>query len=178
MKWATNLFLFIVFCICLNGCSNFETSMAQTKEPLITEQPTPQKSPPTEQDNDILSNDYTIAGKALDKAILEKDKNTIRVGLKSEFLDIRKKAVETIEEFNDETFVPNLIVVLQENQGLIGGGTETQIQQDNLNKAIISALEHLTKLEFKVSTPLSFEDIEGILKESQEWWKTHHGKDK
>lgn len=178
MKCTTNLFLFIVLCIYLSGCSNLQTSVAQTKEPVITGQSTPQKSPLMEQDNDILSNDYKIAEKALDKAVLEKDKNTIRIGLKSEFLDIRKKVVEIIAEFNDEAFIPNLIIALQENQGLIGGGTETQIFQNDLNKAIISALEHLTKLKFEISEPLSSEDIQKVLKESQAWWKIHQSRDR
>lgn len=171
MKRTTKLFLFIVFFISLNGCTNFETSVVQTKKPLMMEQP--QKSPPMEQDNDILSSDYTIAEKELDKAILKKDKNAVKAGLKSEFLNIKKKTVQTIEEFNDKTFVPDLITVLEENQSIIGGGTETQIEQNNLNRAVISALEHLTELKFEVSNSLSPEDIEKVLVKSKDWCKSY-----
>lgn len=174
MKSTINLFLLITFCIGLNGCTtNLETSMAQTKEPFINKQPTPQKSPQMEQDSNILNNDYTVAEKALNKAVLEKNKDTVRLGLKSPILDIRKKTVETIVQFNDVTFVPNLIVALQENQGIIGGGSETQVLQSKLNVTIISALEHLTKLKFKLSKPLSPEDIQEILKKIQEWCQTN-----
>lgn len=178
MKCATNLFLIAMLCLSLNGCSNLETGIAQTKEPSEVEQTTAQKSASIQNKKDILSDDYATAEKALKKSVLEKNKDTIKLGLKSPILDIRKKTAEAIAKTDEETFIPNLIEALEQNQGIIGGGSEIQSLQNELNETIVSTLEQLTKLTFKVSEPLSPEDIQKILKESREWWKIHQSKDK
>jgi hypothetical protein len=182
MKWAKNLFFFIMLCVGLTSCNSSEISVAQTKESFKIEQPTPQKSPPMSQDNNILSKDYAVAEKALNKAVLEKDKNTIRLGLKNHILTLKIKTVGAIKELNDKTFVPNLIEALRENQSIIDGGTETQGFQEELNKSIVSALRQLTKLKFpyfddarKLDNFRDFArpDIQKVLEETQEWWKVY-----
>jgi HEAT repeat protein len=122
-----------------------------------------------DQQNTILSKDYQIARKALDKAVLEKDLETIKLGLKNPILDIRKKTVEAMAKIGDETFVPNLIVALEQNQGIIAGGSEIQSLQNKLNEIIISTLEKLTKLKFNISEKLSSEDIDEVIRKSREW---------
>jgi HEAT repeat protein len=97
-----------------------------------------------EPDGEILSKEYAIAEKALVRAVLEKDKETLKLGLKSQFFPIKQKTVEAITEIEDKTFVPDLINAFQENQSIFSGGTETKIMQDSLNKAIAFALEKLT----------------------------------
>lgn len=178
MKYSISLFWLIMLWINLSGCVVFQESTAQIKELPKTSQTNSQSNMHMEQDNKILSRDYAIAEKALDKAVSERDKKTIRLGLNSRFLPIKQKTVEVIAEIKDETFVPNLIETLGENQAVMTGGTEMQIMQDDLNKAIVFALEQLTGLQFLFLENLSSEDIQRVLKESQEWWKTHQDKDK
>ncbi len=131
-----------------------------------------------QQEISILSKYYYLAKKALDKAILEKDKATIQLGLGKQFLSLKKEIVEEAVKFNDKSFIPDLIKALERNQGIMSGGTETVIEQNLLNKAIVSALEKLTGLQFLYFdgslTRSSFDefphkDIEKILKESREW---------
>lgn len=173
MKCATNLFLIILLCISLNGCSNLETSIAQTNEPSAVEQTTAFQDASIQNDNKILSEDYAIAEKALNKAVLKKNKDTIKLGLKSPIPDIRKKTVEAIAKIGNEAFVPNLIVALEQNQGIIAGGSEIQSLQNKLNEIIISTLEQLTKLKFNISKPLSPEDIKEVLDKTKDWCKTN-----
>lgn len=104
------------------------------------------KTIPAQQNKEILSKDYKIAEKALNKAVFEKNKDTIRLGLKSPILEIRAKTVKEIGKLADETFVPNLIEALEENQGIIDGGSEIQVMQQELNKDIVSVLEKFDQL--------------------------------
>lgn len=144
-----------------------KTHKAETQQTIKLEEQINQ------QEDSISSKDYAVAEKALNKAILEKDKKTIKLGLQSRYFPIRQKTVEAIANIKDETFVPNLIKSLQGNQGIIAGGTETEVMQNDLNEVIVSALQKLTKLKFKVSKPLSTEDINEVLDKSQDWYKFH-----
>jgi hypothetical protein len=168
---ATYLFIVTVLSS-LSGCNNFETSLVATKESDKFEQVkvTPES---IKQTSEILSKDYTTAEKALKKAVTEKDEKTIRLGLKSPILTIRKKTVEAIAGLGDKMLVSELINTLSGNQILLDGGTETKIIQDDLDKAIISALEKLTEIKFKVSERISPEDIAEILRLSREWLKNN-----
>ncbi|HMS40446.1 MAG TPA: hypothetical protein PKE69_09485 [Pyrinomonadaceae bacterium] len=133
-----------------------------------------------QQETPILSKNYSVAKLALNKAILEKDKSTILLGLNGFSLLIKRDAVQAIKQFNDKSFVPNLIKALDENQGVMSGGSETEAEQQELNKGIILALKQLTGLEFSYLTNSSTipcfsdcpsKDILRVLKESREWWK-------
>lgn len=132
------------------------------------------------QSNSILTKDYNIAKKALEKAVREKDLNAIRLGLKGFSFQIRKDVVEEIVKLNDKSFVPDLADALEENQGCLSGGSETEVLQKELNNLIVSAIKRLTGLEFSYfdsssSQPCSNDfppkDIQRILKESRDWWK-------
>jgi hypothetical protein len=163
----------MTLCACFTSCTNLEPGMTQAKEPFEIQQPATQTTPVIEQDNNILSKDYAVAEKALNKAFLEKNNNIVRLGLKNSILSIRLKTVEAIREINNETFVPSLIEALQENQILLEGGSEIQSFQEELNKTIISTLEQLTKLKFNLSNPISSKDIKEVLDKSQEWCKSN-----
>ncbi len=128
---------------------------------LATKRPTAQQSPPMEQVNDILSKDYQLAEQALEMAILAKNRNTIGLGLKSMFFNVKIKAAQTIAAIDERSLVPNLVEALQRNQGVISGGAETQMMQNDFNAAVVSALEHITKLKFRVSERLASEDLRG-----------------
>lgn len=64
-------------------------------------------------------------------------------------------------------------MALEDNQSVMSGGTETEIMQQELNTAIVSALEQLTGLQFPSSENLSKDDIQKVVKQSREWWKAH-----
>jgi hypothetical protein len=161
------LLLFLITCVILGSCTEFKADKIQT-DSFDAKYPKTQETPSTEQNN-IISKDYLIAEKSLKKAVLEKDKKTLKVGLRSSFLTIRQKIVEAIIELNDKTFVADLIESLQANQIILDGGTETQIEQSELDRTIIRGLESLTKIDFKVSKELSIENIAEIIKRSQDW---------
>jgi hypothetical protein len=167
MKQTINIsLLLILFLMGLVGCTNIETRVQYTKDMSIAESLNLKENWQPMQENDILSKDYNIAERALNKAVNEKNKDFIKLGLKSTILAIRLKTVEAINKIADYAFVTNLIDALQENQGIIDGGSEVKIQQEDLNTAIIQGLERLTKLKFKVSKQLTAIEIEDIIKKS------------
>ena len=138
-------------------------------------------SPQTEP---ILAKDYYIAKKALDKAIRDNDKSTIRLGLKGYSFQIRKDVVDEIKMLNDASFVPNLADALEANQGCLSGGSEADSFQRDLDLAIVYLLKGFTKLEFKdfkVSSSSSnscvdssyLDRIKQISEESRAWYKVH-----
>jgi hypothetical protein len=135
-----------------------------------------------QQSRPILSKYYRVAKWAFDKAVLENDMATILLGLEGRSLLIRRNVVQALKQFDDKSVVPNLIKALDDNQGIMSGGSETQAEQRELNKEIISALRKLTGLEFSylqeaTTIPCFHEcpskDIQRILKESREWWERH-----
>lgn len=169
MRYLNISFLGAMVCICFAGCNSLETSLAHTEG-----HPSTQSTQPTtmleQRDDDILSRDYAVAEKALNKAVLEKNHATIRRGLENPILPIQQKTAEAISEIDDETFVPNLIIALRKNQSVMAGGSEIRGLQNKLDLTLIAALEKLTKIEFGVSEKLSTNDIEGVIKKSEEWW--------
>ena len=173
MKRTINLGLFLILCSSSINCTNLKTDIEQTKELFSVEHLPVQENLLMKQDNSILSRDYYIAEKALNKAISEKDKETLKLGLKNSILTIQQKTAEAISALNDDSFVPDLIEALKQNQSAMAGGTEAQIFQDDLNKAILSTLEHLTKLKFNVTYPLSDKNIKEVLDKTQKWCNSH-----
>ncbi len=157
------------------ACAGFGASADRSNQTIKPEPPVVQNTPPI-QKNEILSKDYAVAEKALNKAIEEKDVNTLRTALKSQFLPLKQKAVEAIADLNDKTFVPDLIDALEENRGVIDGGSETQIFQEQLNKTLVSTLQRLTKLKFDVSEKPTSEEMDEIVKKVREWCKNNKPK--
>jgi hypothetical protein len=109
----------------------------------------------------------------LNKALLEKDNETIRLGLKNPILTIRKKTTKAIDSINDVRFVPDLLAALQSNQSVVLGGTEMQIMQDELTSALILTLERLTKTKVKISNKPSHEEIDKVITKIHEWLKNN-----
>jgi hypothetical protein len=170
-NWSDNVmkyFMSVVLIILgsnLMSCTAENDSQIQTKEIAdSTLNRTQQK-----QDNNILSRDYETADKSLKKAVLEKDIDTIKLGLKSSIFTIKQKTVDAIIKMKDEIFVPNLVEALQENQGIIAGGTESDLMQKDFDRKIVTALEALTKLDFGAKESLTADKIEEIIKKSQDW---------
>lgn len=144
MKCAISLILLIIFSVGFSSCTVSQKGIAQMQDLSNTVQTNSLESLTIRPGGEILSKDYAVAEMALDKAILEKDKKTLKLGLKSQFFSIKQKTVQAITEIEDKSFVPDLISAFQENQTIFSGGTETRGMQDNLNKAIAFALEKLT----------------------------------
>lgn len=165
MKKRFILFVGFLLIVC-NGCNIQNSDLTS----LVVNTPSPMSEAQKNQ-NDILSKNYDLAAKTLEKAIAEKDRKIIRLGLKNPILPIRQKAAEATAEIGDIEAVPPLIDALEFNRGIMAGGTEAQIMQNDLNKAIISALEELTKLKFMVSDEISAEDVRKVIERSREWWK-------
>jgi hypothetical protein len=132
-----------------------------------------------QQTTPILSNNYKVAKAAFDKAVAEKDKRTLRLGLQKNSLNLKLLIVQAIKQFDDKSFVPDLIKALEDNQSIMSGGSEIKAAQQELNKEIISDLKQLTGLQFPYLTDESTvpcfsdcppKDIQKVLKDSREWW--------
>jgi hypothetical protein len=143
---------------------------------IVSQQEIMELQAQTKEQNPILNKDYTIAKQALDKAVLQRDRETIRLGLQKKSLIFKKDVVQGIEQLNDKSFVPDLINVLENNQVAMTGGTETRLLQQELNEAIVSALKKITKLDFQFSEKISADDIQQVLKKSREWWNIYQRK--
>jgi hypothetical protein len=131
-----------------------------------------QKRKVEQQEHPILSRDYKVAKQALNKAVLERDEATIRLGLKANSILLKKNVFQAIRQLYYQWFVPDLIVALEENQ-TVGKGIETQVERQELNKSIVFALKHLTGLGFSGTENLSSDDIKRILNETREWYKKY-----
>ena len=141
-------------------------------------------TPPADLEPIILGADYDKAEAALMQAISEKQRETIQSGLKSRFIGLQIRSAEALAEINDKSSVAALVEALSQNQGVRGGGTEDQVLQQNLNKAIILALAKLTELKFQISWRLAEnkfhtnapffdtftpDEIENVLDETRKW---------
>jgi hypothetical protein len=148
--------------------------LEQSKDVVKTDMQNPQ------QQDLVLAKDYYVAKKALDKAVQEKDVAVIRKGLKGFSFQIKKDVVKEVKKLNDKTFVPDLADVLELNQGALSGGSEVEVQQKELDRLIISALEQLTGLKFDYTENLSQtynmsenDDVQRIIKQARLWWKVN-----
>lgn len=177
-------FFLTVAWLMLGGASDFSAAMggAEFESGAVTVRPSP--TPPAVLEHQILGDDYNKAEAALKQAISGKKVKIVQLGLKARSLDLKIKAAEALAKLNDKSSVPALVEALSQNQGIIGGGTETQVLQQDLNQAIILALAKLTKLEFKVSRRMAnkrfdthapifstFEsdEIEDVLDKTRKW---------
>ena len=104
----------------------------------------------------ILSNDFSIARRALDENIKQKRIIAIQMSLKSRFLDIRRGAADAIKEINNKASIPALIEALEGNYNArYTGGLEMHALKTELNRSLLSALQTLTGLTFPEGHELS-----------------------
>lgn len=162
------LLLSITLVTVLTNCSSLNESMAQDTDKNLNSDANSQ--------NDLLSKDFSKADKALEKAIQMQDNKSIRLSLQNENLLIKKKAAVALGESKDKRSVPDLIKTLSDNQIIMNGGSEVISMQTDLNKAIVSALSRITRLNFDVSNSPSSDDISKILEQSQKWWDDYKKK--
>jgi len=126
----------------------------------------------------ILSKDYSVAEKALNKAVNEKDSATLALGLKAFSLEIRNRAVIELTKFDDRSLVVDLLDALKTNQTAMSGGSETEGIQRELNRSIINALTKFTDLKFDYVTndslqgciqPCPTPEIARVMQETKAW---------
>ena len=180
MKSTTILYSIIILSVgFLLGCANLETAGTQSQGLPKTEQTSAAKTPLVEkttspaQSNDILSRDYKTAENALGKALADKKNEVVKLGLQSPILAIRLKTADAVRELDDTVYVPSLIAALEDNRGIMDGGSETQNMQRDLTESLVAGLEKLTKMKFNISEQLTPEDIQEVLKKSGEWWEVN-----
>lgn len=162
--------LFLVYLLGSNGCNVSHDGYVPKLGPSKTP---PEFANAMNPQEGILNKNYSTAEAALNKAIKEKNNETIRLGLRSQILPIRQKTAEAISNTDVKTFVPDLVKALRENQGIISGGTETQLLQQDLNRAIITAIENLTDIQFNVTTDLSPDEVKKFIRITEKWCKQH-----
>jgi hypothetical protein len=173
MKFSLSLSL-VGFC--LLSCNSIQTTVAPESALPSVPHHLLRATPQPEADLNVLSRDYAVAEIAINNAVLTGNKATLKLGLESPIITIKQKAVEAIPETTDEDFVPSLIAALQSNQGLMAGGTEIQILQNNLNVSVIVAIATLTKMKFKVSEHPTSAEVSEVILRSQEWCKKRAAK--
>lgn len=141
----------------------------------------------TQQENLILSKDYGVARDSLQKAVAKKDKATIRLGLERNSLSFKNEVIRAIETLDDKSFVPDVIKVLEENQSITSGGTETAVEQALLSRNAIATLGKLTGLKldlralpdensvekFNPSNYVSAEEVETALRQVRVWMRAN-----
>ena len=116
---------------------------------------------PQEMTDRILSYDYHIAMAALEENRRQKNSQAVCLSLKHRSLVIRRLAAEALGELQAKSSVQCLIEALENNQTVLLGGSETVIEQDMLNEAIIGATEKITGLElkYKKSSPKKIDRV-------------------
>lgn len=145
-----------------------QTSVSTNQPYLDNQTQISQTSSSKQQDSPILSNDYKIAKESLDKAISEHDEATLRLGLKLATPSFQKEIIQAVKNAWFQSFVPDLIDILANNQNSNKAKTG---EQQELKKTVVSALMHLTGLRFPNTEQLSKNDIQQIIEESQQWYR-------
>lgn len=179
MDSMINVFLCIVMAI---GIS----SSAKVNESIKIENQVGQAAIQCKQEDDsILSCDYSTAKKALEKALQKNDKDAIRRGLKRPFsFDLKMDIAKAISQLKDKSFIPDLIDALEKNQGVFNGGTETAISQALLSRELMVTIAELTGLRFNLpdlprpdsienfepSNYVSLDEVQRAIIQTKLWW--------
>jgi HEAT repeat protein len=122
-------------------------------------------------DERILSTDFATANQALAESIKNRDARLVRLALDHPALEIKRQAAAALGQLGDSSCVPNLIDVLERNQAVQRGGSETLVLQTELNAAVIAALQKLTGVDFGAADASSPEDVRRALETSRQWWQ-------
>lgn len=117
----------------------------------------------------VLSKEFAVAKAALEENKKRKNFKLIRLSLSHSSLTLKRQAAEALAELRDKGSVPSLIRALENNQVMLRGGTETQVMQAELDRAIVSAVEKLTGLDFPKKEILSGDEIKQIIERSNLW---------
>jgi HEAT repeat protein len=122
-------------------------------------------------DERILSTDFATANQALAESIKNRDARLVRLALDHPALEIKHEAAAALGELGDRSSVPKLIDVLELNQAVQRGGSETLVLQTELNAAALAALQKITGVDFGATDASSPEDVRRALETSRQWWQ-------
>lgn len=112
-------------------------------------------------ENNILSNDFQVASKALDENVKENDLKSICVSLRSPFFQIRVRAAKSLQKHNLSALVNELITAYENNQVEYTGGSEIEVMQKELDDEVFKTLEIFTGIPRKAKDSdsiLSYKD--------------------
>jgi len=121
----------------------------------------------------ILNKDFSIAQRALEENTKQKNVQAVCLSLKHQSLLIRRQAADALRSIQHKAAVKCLIEALENNQVVYLGGTETQVEQDNLNESIVLALKSLTGLDLLAKPKLSAAEVKQVIQQSKEWWSVN-----
>jgi hypothetical protein len=110
----------------------------------------------------ILSEDFSIANKALEENKKLKDIQAVCLSIENPFLEIKRQAAEALGKFKDRAATQCLVRGLESNRVELLGGSEVVGLQVAVNRSIISALEAITGLTLPASprpTPIEITKI-------------------
>lgn len=169
MRLHILIFFFVSFWA---GCSASSDNGLPVNEAKVSveQNKTNQSNTNTIQEQEILSNDFRIAGNALEKAIRENDKQMLRTGLKNRNLLTKKLVVYQIFNMGVKEAIPDLIEELKHNQANAGDDARTLQSKRRLNEAVVTALRGLTKSNFDFSRRPAPKDTNRVIEESSKWW--------
>jgi hypothetical protein len=123
----------------------------------------------TESTTPIRSLDFAAAKGLLDGAIRDRDSRRVGLLLVHPSLILRRQAADALGQFGGRPDVPELIAALEANQVVYGGGTEDQVLKEDLNAALIAAVQKLTGLDLGPVDPASDADIRRALEAARKW---------
>ena len=99
----------------------------------------------------ILSKDFSTAEQALEENRRLRDARAVCLSLEHPSLLIKRRAAEALGDLKDKGAVKCLVQALERNQVVLLGGSETQVEQGELNKSILGALNATTGLDLPVT---------------------------
>ena len=121
----------------------------------------------------ILSNDYRVAERALEENASRKDIKAICLSLKHRTLSIRRKAADALGVIRAKESVTCLTEALEELQSFIPFDSEAGVLKDQLNGSLVKALAAITGMELPTKKKFSDSDVKKIVSRVREWQKTH-----
>ena len=123
----------------------------------------------TESTTPIRSLDFTAAKALLDGAVRDRDSRRIGLLLVHPSLILRRQAADALGQIGGKADVPELIAALEANQVVYGGGTEEQVLKEDLNGALIAALQRLTGHDLGPVDPASDAEVRRALEAARQW---------
>ena len=122
----------------------------------------------------ILSKDYGKAINSTKESVKNKDKENLKLGLQSQFFEVKTECVKALADLEGEEILEKLIEMLRSNQSP-QRSTERNIQRREFNFVLISAIEKITGLKLLIAEKLDVKELNRILKESRKWLAPRKG---
>ena len=117
----------------------------------------------------IRSTDYAAAKVLLDEAVRDRDARRAGLVLEHPSLILRREAAEALSRFGSKADVPELIAALEANQVVYGGGSEEAVLKEELNAALLAAIQKLSGTDLGPVDPASDADVRRALEAARKW---------